>query len=1063
MNTPPSRPVPPARPGDDSILVSPLNPMLPTGYRNIQPFQKGKGWHTNGRTPRLRDASTDSVDIDVEKQRGVVFPLLPGHEHARGTQGPDVSAVENAAILSADQLDDRQENEATVVSPRAPAPPANGAPRRPSRTEIRPTSNSGGSFRSRVLSGSPSSSRPTSPATVNDKSRREEEEKAPGPDPVVMQQLWQEYAARSHAANRQVDAANYHEKMHRRYGEQRALKERIVQLEQALEAMESERKEARKQAENAIKQLELLALDKSMFEQSDSQTTMKTVQSSLIKSPKDSEVTDMEEKSYRERSFALERALSQAKVSLSTVQEQLRQQTSQATERVQALEARLVLEHNTSLELARQLREISTGFTRASEELAETRVALEREQQRSQEILDQARLNNAQVMSDTRRAQLESRMKLAVRSLGREALRQKMETLMGRTIRAEHTMRVAQLETERVCREHDATREQLEQVLSSSAIKYHSLGTTGGIPGILQRCTPLTNGSRMVNDQLLLLQVLYEETEEPEDPDDAFSVHFVAYEPQSAQDDFLTFHLRDIQRLVPNHESYLARHSVRRRERLEALTELLLHHVHAGYKNGHLVLAETSGPEAATRLPREQLAAQQEQHQTQHVTVYRGTRYLLILGDDNDAVLVELSVSEAFAAATSQVWWLEVRAVLLDDCENEELAAKVDLRQLLMFCPTFASYRPSQSHEGSSGDPELFAVHKALLEPLFDSLRVVTEAEAPSKLEVIDIEGINRPSTSVEPHQGQPRLSVENQEEVKETAVHVDISVPSTLTHQSVVNVDDVFYCVRLQELWDGELLLDITMDDPETQQHFHRVLHEPQLVKLVARLVDDGALGEDDELKATALQVKYGLASVLHRPLCKLVYSNIQPVLPHPSQISSKAVTEDGDITLGALFGEEEAEAYKIRTMVIAASACASIGWRYDREIRVITASKNVLADEKAVHQAILDIVTGSAATQVRRQRVGGRFQGERGFSLVQTTSAKLSDCGDVAIVDVLSLTTDHDGSNLLPLVIVAEDPNQEASPLQLVLETLGIEGNGSNFTMEMLTSSRLVVEKTG
>lgn len=60
----------------------------------------------------------------------------------------------------------------------------------------------------------------------------------------------------------------------------------------------------------------------------------------------------------------------------------------------------------------------------------------------------------------------------------------------------------------------------------------------------------------MISDQLLVLQVLYEEAEEPEDPDDGFSVHFVAYEPRSAQDDFLTFHLRDIQRLVPNHDSF---------------------------------------------------------------------------------------------------------------------------------------------------------------------------------------------------------------------------------------------------------------------------------------------------------------------------------------------------------------------------------------------------------------------------------------------------------------------------------------------------------------------------
>ncbi|KAG3115892.1 hypothetical protein PI124_g7336 [Phytophthora idaei] len=1046
-NTPPSRPLPP-RPGDnESILVSPLNPLLPTGYRNIQPFQKGKGWHSNGRTPRHRVASTQADDTDIidPKERGVVFPLLPCHEHVRSPQGPDASAVEMATS------DDRQENEAaikpTVISPTPP----NAAPRRPSRTDIRTNS---GSFRSRALSGSPrSSSRPTSPATDETLKLQREEKEVPGPDPVLMQQLWQEYAARSHAANRQVNAAAYHEKMHRRYGEQRALKERIAQLEQALEMKERERNEAQQQAEHATKTLELLGTSDSAA------LSMKT---SVIK-PQAGEPENAEEKSYRERSFALERALSQTKTSLLALQEQLRQQTTQATERTQTLEAQLVLERNTNLELARQLRETSASFTRVSEELVETRVSLEREQQRSQEIMDRARLQNVQLLSDTRRGQLENRMKLAVRSLGREALKQKMETLMRRTMRAEQNMRVAQLETERVSRERAAICEQLEQVLSSHAIKYHSLGASGGIPGILKRSTPLTNGSRMVSDQLLLLQVLYEETEQPEDPDDGFRIHFVAYEPRSAQDDFLTFYLRDIQRIIPNHESYLARHSVRRRERLGALAELLLSHAHAGYKNGHLVLAETSGPEAATRFPGEQLTALQEQQQTQQVTVYRGTRYLSVIGNENnDAVLAELSVTEAFAAATSQVWWLEVRAVLLG-CEGcDSLPTKVDLRQLLTFCSTFASYRPSQRHDGNNDDPELFAVHEELLEPLFHNLRVVCEAGGAAKLELI---GVDEEKPSVEP-QNQRRLSVENQiiEQEEETAMTLPTSTPSTLTHQSAVNVGNVFYCVRLQELWDGELLLDVTMDDPETQHHFHRVLYEPQLAKLVERLVRDGVL-DDEEDEEAALQVKYGLASILHRPLCKLVVSNVRPVLPHPSQTSNKAATAAGEIDVSSLFGDESSGesltteggtgSYEIRTMVIEASICASLGWSSSREVRVITASKNALADEKAVHQALQDILTVEA-TQVHRQRTGVRFRGEKaGFSLVSTISANLSYCGNVTISEVLPLT-EHDGPSLLPLVLVVEDPTKEELPLQLVFKTIGIEEDSSEFTRRELASSR-------
>lgn len=114
-------------------------------------------------------------------------------------------------------------------------------------------------------------------------------------------------------------------------------------------------------------------------------------------------------------------------------------------------------------------------------------------------------------------------------------------------------------------------------------------------------------------------------------------------------------------------------------------------------------------------------------------------------------------------------------------------------------------------------------MHEELLEPLFDSLRIVLSAGNAAKLEVVGVGGEDRPSTSTEAQVRRRRLSVENQDklivdrpEEKDTEANQGkMSVPSTLTHQCVVNVGDVFYCVRLQELWDGELLLDITMDDP--------------------------------------------------------------------------------------------------------------------------------------------------------------------------------------------------------------------------------------------------------
>ncbi|RLN90441.1 hypothetical protein BBJ28_00001300 [Nothophytophthora sp. Chile5] len=1080
----------------ESIVLSPLVQLMPTGYRNIQPFQKGKGWHTNGRTPRRRvdltqptsDGDETSHDGASEKdRRGVVFPLLTNHELGRsGPRGPDANSVEAAWTDGCAQLNDREEQDEATIEPfpRAPmTPTAPGAPRRPSWTDSRRYSDPSGSIRSRSLTESSSndngSSRPMSPATVglddeNVKTQDEEKEisTSPGPDPILMQQLWQEYAARSHAANHVVDAQAYHRRMHHRYGEQRALKERTAQLEQALAAMQFERDEAQSQAEAAAKRL---TLDRSTAEIAGATPAFSASASasqSVARSSK-TELPNAEERSYRERSFALERALVQTKTSLATLQAQLQEQTEQAAERTRVLEAQLELERQSSLELARQLREASAGFIQVSAALVETRLALEREQQSAREVVEQIRVQNAKVLADTRRAQLETRVKISVRSLGREALRHKTETLMVRALRAEQHLQVAHLETERMRQERDAARSQRERGLSGHALQDQTLDVADGVSGILKRGTTLSNGSRLIAGHLLLLQVLYEENEDSEDPDGGFSVHFVAYEPRSAQGDVLTFHLRDVQRLVATHESFLTPQSKHRHEQLQELAELLVKHVHAGYKDGRLVLTEASGSEAITRLLQEQLEAQQEQHRIQQVTVYRGTRYLDVLGaaGREDAVLADMSVTEAFTPATSKIWWLEIRVVALtDEGESESLVVKVDPGQLLTLCPPFASCRPSVSFDSGKGDEtELFAVHEALLEPLFSQLQVVCYASGVFKLEVNGLEAESRPgsSSSASSHE-QRRRTIEMQhgnEEVEKTQAEVaprqKTREGSMLTHRCVVKVDEVFYCVRLRELWDGELLLDITMDDPETQRRFHRVLHEPQLAKLAARLVQNGVLDEDEEedegdtregREAAALQVKYGIASVLHRPLCNLVKSHLKPVLPHPNDSRGNRHAqgeEDGEIALGALLEDEEnrkkpQQPFETRVLTLNPPMRASIGRGYHQELQLVVGSADLLADEQAVRNVLQHLLAvgsdedeAQIAVNVQRQRLGARFLNSSAFALVRAISARLPSSGDAMVVAVSPLFSVAQAK----LVLVLGIPRDDDEPLRRAFEALGLE----------------------
>lgn len=968
--------------------LSPLVQLLPTGYRDIQPFQRGKGWHTNGSASkpisgkfrRPRDAVADASESDGKGVgERVVFPVIPTFDSKHRVTGADQNPSPGPsmwAAMDSSDCDERQEHEArnpleqaqdaggrkpTDVHALAPSiaaiPVPPSAPRRPSRSESNQQSAAplSSSFRTRAIAaanGSAISSSSGLSAGVSTERLDDGSIRAPAytsndtqgatslvstsasmpttPDPEVTARLWQEYIERTKPKT--IDKETYHRKMQHKYSELKVMRERVSRLESELAETQRERDEAREAVAQSLQRPVILQRrdsnttdDAGASHQSPQRPASGLSASVPRKLPLE---LSPEEGSYREKVFKLERVLAATKSTLGDNTVQLSALTEQNRETISTLEAKLLLEQATSQTLSKQLHDATAAFKAAADELVSTQIALERAQIHNSIVMEQIREQTNQLVSDHRRKELQNRVRNVIRNLGKEALHQKMEALHTRALVAEQSMRKAQLDVANLQAERDAQQTQLEQILSSSALKYHALGGDGGVPGILARATQLYYGTRVVTNQFLLVQILYEDDREPlasvsndasrsNEMIDAFGnepfrVHVVCYEALTAQDDFLTFQLRDIRRLVPEHEKYLARYDDRKHERLQELAEVLFTHVHAGYKNGHLVITESPGAVTPSS------AGDGSDHH--HVTVLRATRFVDVRASgsarsESAAVLTELVVNEVYAASTSELWWLEVRALVLepDDLidagaedngctsDSSEFSVVIDLHQLRSVCPHFGSYRPSESitercaPDVASSD-ELCSIHEELLEPVLSNLvfapRISKNSDASHSSSHIELK-LEDPTASTDAREVADTLLQEPTAANNSDATALGTDSGSTLQlqdsssnerrapgtsivldHRCIVNIADVFYCVRIQEVWDAELMLDVTMEDPETLTTYACVVRESELVDIAQFLFESGLVDEN-----YAALVKNGLPQTLHAPMCKLLKKHMQPV----------------------------------------------------------------------------------------------------------------------------------------------------------------------------------------
>lgn len=859
-----------AEPSTLHQTLSPLVQLLPTGYRDVQPFQKGRAWHTNGK-------HASSFRRSKEK---VVFPVIP--TTPREARPGDALVLEDR-IGDQDDRDEAAEEdngmplgyqENRMSSPSAaaiPTPPS--VPRRPLRGDSNQAAASG-SFRYRGFSASSSSSVPVTPPAIDVDS-------VAGSDPPeqLMSRLWHEYAERLNPSHRPVDRERYHRKMQHKYNELKQFREQIVQLERELAETCQERDEARelasRQAATTQRRRETEG-EEAVYADSGKLPSAVENGSPGLRS------SSPEELSYREKSFKLERALGEMKETMNEAQTRFASQQQHDRELIEALEAKLELEQEARELVVLQLRETRTAFKTTSDDLVLAQTELERERIHKQIVLEQVHAETQKLITDHRRNELQNRVKSVVRTLGKETLRHKLEALHTRVLTAEHHMRIAQLEAERLGRELNAQKQQMEAILSSSALKYHTLADDGGIPGILERSTQLFNGTRQLCGQYLLVQILLEDSrlqsKSAEDADN-LCIHYVVYEAWTAQDDYLTLHFRDIKRLVPDYEKYTAMYASRKLERFQELAELLFLQLHVGYKNGHIVLTEIPTP-----------STKSEQDQKRELTIYRGTRYIRQVNAEKTDLLVDVVVNEVYAPATSELWWLEIHAAILECPElgdHTEATVKVDNHLLNALCPHLGSYRPGESIDNqapATSEAELLGIHEELLEPLLEKLQLNILALEAIKLTVnftpLAIASSNEPPNSDQMHNKSDHALESTQAE--EMPVSRSLS---GLDHRCIASIDSVFYSVRIQEIWDGELMLEIEMADPESLYHFHRTLSETELMRIARYLFNTKAIREDHTDR-----IKYGLDLELYDPICKFIKRHFKPILPVECEFTTTA-----------------------------------------------------------------------------------------------------------------------------------------------------------------------------
>ncbi|OQR90500.1 hypothetical protein ACHHYP_05470 [Achlya hypogyna] len=568
---------------------------------------------------------------------------------------------------------------------------------------------------------------------------------------------------------RQHNRHLYHDKMQAKYSEMRVLRARIKALEADLETAKG---------------------------QDASQTSDEggRAPAPSPEKPVDSHAV------ARDRMLKLERHLLEAKEEIQGMRTKLDSGRTNDKALIDTLVAKLELERSANKVLGQQIFELDAALKVATQKLTAVELELEGERLDRDVMIEQLTSMSRQAISDHRRKIINTKVKTFVSAMGKESLQSKLDATLAKLRTAEATMQQMELEVATWKREAQQKQAALDDWAKrgTSPFSYSFSSDVDArhvhpvIPALLERAVGspdvVFQGTRLVDGHSLFFHVVRGLHT------DSFALHFVAYEPTTAQEDVVTFYSPDVTRLVHEGDKYLLQASDMPLT-LE-LVELLFATLAVGFKNGTFVLVERGTAEAERRAP-----------PVTTTPIFRGSMLLRQADVQATPLPVALVINEVSGTAFSDVWSLDVHAAAVDD--EREWRCVVGMEHVCYVCPGLASYRPRDGNAWRLH--HRMDANAVVLAPLLKTFVLLPTPAGDYELTSTLLVMAGKESTGTAP--GATPEAPQPLAPPRPTSPADD----RPILHRTLKTIGGAVYYVTLRELWDAGVILEASLYDTHT------------------------------------------------------------------------------------------------------------------------------------------------------------------------------------------------------------------------------------------------------
>ncbi|KDO31200.1 hypothetical protein SPRG_03818 [Saprolegnia parasitica CBS 223.65] len=559
---------------------------------------------------------------------------------------------------------------------------------------------------------------------------------------------------------RQHNRHLYHDKMQAKYSEMRVLRARIKQLETDLQSGQTTTTVGGSDAEGS--------------------------QANDANAPSPEKPTDAHLPVPRDRVLKLERHLLEAKDEIQAMRLKLDSGRTNDKALIDTLVAKLDLERAANKMLGQKVFELEAALKVAVTKLTGVELELQSERLERDVMIEQLTSMSRQAISDHRRKVINTKVKGLVSAIGKESLHVKLDATSAQLEKVEGLLQQMELEAMRWKREAMQKQAALDEY-AKRGLASTSMALTQGsmlhqvdpaIAELLEHAhgTPdvVFNRALVVDGHSLFFHVVRGPIAH------GLALHFVAYEPRTAQEDVLTFFAPDISRLLVDGDKYLLQPS--EPSLIAELVDRLFLTLAVGFKNGTFVLAMP-----VTTTP-----------------IYRGSLHL-------QGTPLTVVVNEVCASAFTDVWSLQVRASSIED--EREWVCSIAMEQVLRVCPSLVSYKPNEARQWRLAHN--IDANALILSPLFKTLVLTPTPDGHGVLAstltgttplVDDTIAANAPATTITTTLQPPALHP-----------NAPSAADRPLMLRTLLTLRGTLYYLTLRELWDASVLLDVSLYDSFT------------------------------------------------------------------------------------------------------------------------------------------------------------------------------------------------------------------------------------------------------